>query len=447
MKMSVVGAGYVGLVTGTCLAELGHEVILIENDPKKVHILLQGEIPIYEPGLKELFKKNLSDGKIAVSQDLKNSVKQSKAIFIAVGTPSSRRGDGEADISFVIQAVKALAKHLPKDCIVINKSTVPVGTTRTVQDLIKQENPKAVFHMASNPEFLREGAAIKDFMQPDRIILGVETQKAKALMMQIYSDFSDRRVPILATTFETAELIKYASNSFLATKISFMNEMAAFCESVHADIEDLSKGMGLDTRIGEKFLQPGPGYGGSCFPKDTLALAKMAKEKGCTAQIIEATVGVNQHQKDLMLKKITKSLGGLVSGKTLAVLGLTFKADTDDVRESPALKIIAELLKAGLKINANDPVGMVEAKKIIPEASFFEDPYLACKGADGVCLLTEWDCYREIDLKRIKSLLAQPLLIDLRNVFSLSKIREIGFNYVCLGREEICLEKMKYKVV
>lgn len=444
MKITIIGAGYVGLVTGACFAELGHEVTLVEKDLEKVQVLVNGDLPIYEPGLREIFQKKLSEGRISISQNLRNSVLSSRAVIIAVGTPSSRRGEGDADISFVTQVAVELSEFLPAGCIVINKSTVPVGTTRIIRDLIQSRNPEIEFEMASNPEFLREGAAIKDFLQPDRIIVGIETENAEKIMREMYSDFLARELPVLFTSFETAELIKYASNSFLAAKISFINEMAQLCESVGADIGDLSKGMGLDSRIGEKFLQPGPGYGGSCFPKDTVALIKMAKNFGCRTRIVEAAVEVNEVQTEQMMRKIKASLGGLVSGKRLAIWGLTFKADTDDLRESPSLKIITELLKIGVKINAHDPIGMSEAKKIFPEVSFYEDPYLSCKDADGICLLTEWKCYQELDLNRVKPLLKHSLFIDLRNVFSTSQMKDMGFYYVSLGRDEVPVNKIRH---
>lgn len=448
MQITIIGAGYVGLVTGACLAELGHKVICVEKDANKLRMLADGTVPIFEPELENIIKDNLKRGCLRFTDHLRDSVVNAEAVFIAVGTPSSRRGDGYADMSYVFEAVKELSPFLKKGALVINKSTVPVGSAREVKRIIKNENPLADFEVASNPEFLREGAAVKDFLFPERIIVGVESEKGKDIMERIYHSFINKNIPVLFTDLETAELIKYASNAFLATKISFINEMANLCEAVNANVDDLARGMGLDSRIGSKFLQAGPGFGGSCFPKDTLALARIAQEHGSPSRIIETVIEVNQAQKARMVKKVRDVLGGNLANKTIAALGLTFKPGTDDMRDAPAITILSALLEKGAKIRAYDPAGMEEAKKSLPELIYCEDPYQACHGADAVCLFTEWEIFKNLDLYRVKALLQQPVFIDLRNVYSNSKMKEVGLNYFSVGRPEwIPLPEKKQKVI
>ena len=433
MKISIIGTGYVGLVTGVCLAEFGHHVTCLDLDSGKIRLLSEGKSPMYEPGLENLLRNNFDKQKLFFTTDWVQSVTDAEVIFISVGTPSSRRGNGYADVSYVHEAARSLGQHLRRHVLIVNKSTVPVGTARQVQRIIKESNPKANFDIASNPEFLREGAAIQDFMHPDRIVIGVENQKARDILKAVYKPLNLIEPTFVVTSLETAELIKYASNAFLATKISFINEMANLCEAVGADVQDLAKGLGLDKRIGPKFLHAGPGYGGSCFPKDTLALVRIAQEHGSSSRIVEAVVEVNNAQKAKMVKKICDALAN-IKNPILAVLGLTFKPETDDMRDAPALTILPALIEKGIKIRAHDPVGMEEAKKHLPELEYLSEPYGACEGADAVCLMTEWNSYRALDLKRIKNLLKQPIFIDLRNVYSLDVMNQEGFNYISVGR-------------
>ncbi|MEN8200444.1 MAG: UDP-glucose/GDP-mannose dehydrogenase family protein [Thermodesulfobacteriota bacterium] len=435
MKITIIGTGYVGLVTGACLAEFGHNITCMDKDETKIAALLAGKIPIYEPGLDELVKKNSEEGRLAFTTNLADSVGQASAVFIAVGTPSSRRGDGYADLTYIYAAAKELAHHLQGYTVVIDKSTVPVGTAKQVARLIREENPDADFDMVSNPEFLREGAAIEDFQRPDRVVIGVESERAQATMKEVYDPLYLLSTPFVFTGLESAELIKYAANAFLAVKISFINEMANLCEQVGADVLDLARGIGLDGRIGSKFLHPGPGFGGSCFPKDTVALLRTAQENGVAARSVEAAVEINASQKAGMVKKIRDALGGDVAGKTIGVLGLTFKPETDDLRDSPALSILPPLLEKGAKIQVHDPQGMKEAKEIFPEFSYATDAYGAIAGADALVLMTEWNQYRALDLEKVKSLLNQPLFIDLRNVYSPEKMEGLGFQYVGVGRK------------
>lgn len=437
MKITIIGAGYVGLVSGTCLADLGHEVTCLDTDKAKINSLSQGKNPIYEPGLTDLLVGEISKGRLSFTSDWALAIPEAEVIFIAVGTPSSRRGNGYADMSYVYDAAQSLAPHLKRYTVIVNKSTVPVGSARQVGRVIGETNPKAEFDIASNPEFLREGAAIHDFMHPDRIVLGVDSPRAQEVLQKVYQPLSLLDVPFVVTNPETAELIKYASNAFLATKISFINEMANLCEAVGADVQDLSKAMGLDKRIGPKFLHAGPGYGGSCFPKDTMALIRMAQEHGVPTRIVESVVEANHSQKAKMIRKIQDALGGAESGKVLAVLGLTFKPETDDMREASSLAILPPLIERGVKIRAHDPAGMEEAKKYLPEADYFPDPYTACEGADAICLLTEWNPYRALDLQRIKKILKQPVFIDLRNVYRPDVMKKAGFRYISLGRKQI----------
>jgi UDPglucose 6-dehydrogenase len=434
MNVVMIGSGYVGLVSGSCFAEFGAQVICVDVDESKIERLKAGQMPIYEPGLEELVERNVSAGRLAFTTDLAAAVADADLVFIAVGTPT-RRGDGHADVSYVYEAAKDIARHLRGYTVVVDKSTVPVGTARQVQRIIEEENPGADFNVASNPEFLREGAAIGDFMRPDRVVLGVESPRAEALLRELYRPLNLIEAPILVTGLESAELIKYAANAFLATKISFINEVATLCESVGADVHAVAKGMGLDGRIGRKFLHPGPGYGGSCFPKDTVALIRIAQEHGTSCRIVEAAVEVNAAVKARMVKKIRDALGGSESGKTIAVLGLTFKPETDDMRDSPSLAIIPNLGDKGANIRAHDPQGMKEAKSLLPgKVTYYNDIYDMFVGADAVVLMTEWNEYRGLDLRRIKEVMTGEVFVDLRNVYERATLREHGFSYSCVGR-------------
>ncbi len=435
MKITMIGAGYVGLVTGACFAEFGHQVTCVDKDKDKINALLNGGIPIYEPGLDALVKKGVNAGRLKFTTALPDAVADAEAIFLAVGTPSSRRGDGYADLSYLFEAAKELAPYLEGYTVIVDKSTVPAGTARQVARLVRESNPKADFSVVSNPEFLREGAAITDFMKPDRVVIGVESKKAEDVMRTIYQPLYLQETPIVQTDIETAELIKYAANAFLAVKISFINEMALLCDKIGADVVALAKGIGMDGRIGKKFLHPGPGYGGSCFPKDTLALLRIAEEYGQNLRIVGAAVETNNAQKAMMVKKIRDALGGSEAGKTIVVLGLTFKPETDDMRDAPALTILPTLLEKGANIVAHDPQGMSEAKKLLPsEILYVEDPYAACEGADAVVLMTEWNQYRALDLKRLLSSMNGNVFIDLRNVYEPEDVKKAGFKYVGVGR-------------
>ncbi len=433
MNVVMIGAGYVGLVSGACFAEFGSNVVCVDVSTEKIDKLNRGEIPIYEPGLDDLVARGVKAGRLSFSLDLRGAVGKADLVFIAVGTPT-RRGDGHADLSFVYSAARSIAPHLTGYTVVVDKSTVPVGTARQVARIIKEENADADFDVASNPEFLREGAAIDDFMRPDRVVIGLESERAEAHLRELYRPLNLIEAPILVTGLETAELIKYASNAFLATKISFINEMSTLCEAVGADVHGVAKGMGLDGRIGRKFLHPGPGYGGSCFPKDTLALVRTAQQHGVSSRIVESVVEVNAAQKSRMIGKIRTALGS-EAGKTLAVLGLTFKPETDDMRDAPALAILPTLLEKGAKIRAHDPQGMVEAKELLPEGvEYCEGPYDAATGADALILMTEWNVYRGLDVKRLLELMKGRAFVDLRNVYEPKEMRSAGFEYVGVGR-------------
>ncbi len=436
MKITMIGTGYVGLVTGTCFAEFGHHVTCVDKIEEKISKLKAGEIPIYEPGLDLLVAKNVKEGRLKFTTSLDEAIPSAEAVFIAVGTPSSRRGDGYADLTYIYAAAKEIAHYLQGYTIIVDKSTVPVGTARQVARIIREENPEADFDVASNPEFLREGAAISDFMRPDRVVIGVESDRSEQVLREVYKPLFLRDTPIVSTTIETAELTKYAANAFLAVKISFINEIASVCEAVGADVADLAKGIGMDGRIGNKFLHPGPGYGGSCFPKDTLALMRIVQEYGESVRIVEAAVEVNAAQKARMVKKIRDMLGGSESGKTIAVLGLTFKPETDDMREAPAATILPALLEKGAIIRAHDPKGMDEAREYLPDGIEYADSsYAACEGADAVVLMTEWNQYRALDLQKIKEIMKEPVFIDLRNVYEPGTMKEIGFRYMGVGRK------------
>ncbi len=435
MKITMIGTGYVGLVTGTCFAEFGHHVTCVDKDTTKIDKLTQGVIPIYEPGLDTLVAKNVREGRLTFTTQLEENISGAEAVFLAVGTPSSRRGDGYADLTYIFEATKEIASHLEGYTVIVDKSTVPVGTAQQVARIIKEANPDADFDVASNPEFLREGAAISDFMRPDRVVIGVESSRAEDILRSIYRPLYLQETPIVKTDIETAELTKYAANAFLATKISFINEIALLCDSIGADVVSLAKGIGMDGRIGSKFLHPGPGYGGSCFPKDTLALMRVAQEHGQNLRIVEAAVEVNAAQKAKMVKKIRDMLGGSEAGKTIAVLGLTFKPETDDMRDSPSITILPALLEKGATIKAHDPQGMEESKKYLPDnVQYVKNAYEACTGADAVILMTEWNQYRALDLDRIGDLMNTKVFIDLRNVYEPEKLRGKGFTYIGVGR-------------
>ncbi len=434
MRIVMIGTGYVGLVSGACLSEFGHDVVCVDTDVAKIDGLNVGKIPIYEPGLDEVVTANAKSGRLSFETDLTKAMVGAEAVFIAVGTPS-RRGDGHADLSYVFTAAEEIAHNLKGYTVVVTKSTVPVGTNKKVAEIIRKARPDAEFDVASNPEFLREGSAIEDFRRPDRVVVGCYSDRARAVMREIYRPLYLNETPIIFTSLESAEIIKYASNAFLAAKITFINEMANLCEAVGANVQDVARGMGLDGRIGNKFLHAGPGYGGSCFPKDTLALMRTCQETGTPTQIIEAVVAVNDARKVQMGEKIEKAFGG-VAGKTIAILGLTFKPNTDDMRDAPALVIVPYLKDKGAKIRAFDPEGMKEAKKHF-EAEWCNETYETLEGADGLVILTEWNEFRALDLARVKTLLKRPLLVDLRNIYRPDMMADAGFKYISVGRPEV----------
>jgi UDPglucose 6-dehydrogenase len=430
----MIGSGYVGLVSGACFAEFGANVTCVDKDEHKINALLKGEIPIYEPGLDDLVARNVEAGRLQFSIDLEDAVNDADLVFIAVGTPT-RRGDGHADLQYVYAAAEEIANYLNEYTVIVDKSTVPVGTARQVNRIISTTNPHADFDVASNPEFLREGSAIDDFMRPDRVVLGVESERAENRLRELYRPLNLIEAPIHVTNLESAELIKYASNAFLATKISFINEMSQLCERVGADVHSIAKGMGLDGRIGRKFLHAGPGYGGSCFPKDTLALIRIAQEHGASCRIVESVVEVNAAQKARMVSKIREAIGGSEAHKTIAVLGLTFKPETDDMRDSPSLAILPALADKGASIRAHDPEGIDEAQKLLPSSIlYFDSIYEAIHEADAVVLMTEWNEYRGLDLEKVKETMKGDVFVDLRNVYERETMEKIGFNYHCVGR-------------
>ena len=434
MNVVMIGMGYVGLVSGTCFAEFGANVICVDVDSAKIEQLNAGTIPIYEPGLDNLIAANVAAGRLNFTTELGEAVSSADLIFIAVGTPS-RRGEGFADLSYVYDAAKQIAVHLAGYTVVVDKSTVPVGTARNVSRIVGETSKGADFDVASNPEFLREGAAISDFMRPDRVVIGVESERAETLLRELYRPLNLRETPILITDLESAELIKYAANAFLATKISFINEVSTLCESVGADVHAVAKGMGMDGRIGAKFLHPGPGYGGSCFPKDTQAYVRIAQEHGVGSRIVESVIEVNAAQKARMIKKIRNALGGSEAGKTLGVFGLTFKPDTDDMRDAPALSILPPLMEKGAAVRAHDPQGMPEARGLLPaEVHFCDETYEVCEGADAVIILTEWNAYRGLDLARVKRTMHGDVFVDLRNVYERATVESHGFQYHGVGR-------------
>ena len=437
MKIAMVGSGYVGLVSGACFADFGHDVVCIDKDPAKIERLLAGEMPIYEPGLAELVKANARAGRLSFTTDLAEGIAGASAIFIAVGTPS-RRGDGHADLSFVYQVAREIADNLKTPAVIVTKSTVPVGTGDEVERILRESGLAVRFAVASNPEFLREGAAIGDFKRPDRIVIGTEDEWARDVMKEVYRPLFLNRAPILFTGRRTSELIKYAANAFLAVKITFINEMADLCEKVGADVQDVSRGIGMDNRIGSKFLHAGPGYGGSCFPKDTLALLKTAEDYEAPTRIVEAVVKVNDTRKRAMGRKVIEAITGSPSGdargKRVALLGLTFKPNTDDMRDAPSIAIAGALADAGVEITAYDPEGMESAAALMPEVTMKADAYAAAEGADAVVIVTEWDAFRALDFARIKKIANAPLLVDMRNIYDPRHMREAGFRYVSIGR-------------
>ncbi len=433
MRIAMIGSGYVGLVSGACFAEFGFDVTCVDKDAEKIARLNAGEIPIFEPGLDALVKENRDHGRLVFSTDLPGAVKTADVVFIAVGTPS-RRGDGYADLSYVYAAAEEIAAVLDGYTVVVTKSTVPVGTGREVERIIRAARPDADFAVASNPEFLREGSAIGDFMRPDRVVIGTGDERAREVLGRLYRPLFLLETPILFTRRETAELIKYATNAFLATKITYINQMADLCEAVGADVSDVARGMGLDGRIGSKFLHPGPGYGGSCFPKDTLALAKTARDAGAPVTIVENVIAANDSRKHAMAQKVIAALDSSPKGKTVAVLGVTFKPNTDDMRESPALDILPALLSAGARVRAYDPEGMEEAAKLLPGVDFTEDMDSAMKGADCLVVLTEWNEFRALDPAKIKATLKAPVVVDLRNVFAPAEMTAAGIRYTSIGR-------------
>ncbi|MFM8500203.1 MAG: UDP-glucose dehydrogenase family protein [Chakrabartia sp.] len=433
MKITMIGAGYVGLVSGACFADFGHDVTCVDLDQRKIDALLAGIMPIYEPGLADLVAANVNAGHLSFTTDLKAGVAGADAVFIAVGTPS-RRGDGHADLSYVYQAARDIAAAVTGPVVVVNKSTVPVGTGDEVERILREAAPEAQIAVVSNPEFLREGAAIHDFKRPDRIVIGTSDDWARAVMQEVYRPLYLNQAPLVFTARRTAELIKYAANAFLATKITFINEMADLCEAVGADVQDVARGIGLDNRIGSKFLHAGPGYGGSCFPKDTLALLKTAEDHDVPCRIVEAVVQVNDSRKLAMGRKIIQAMGNHVRGKTVGLLGVTFKPNTDDMRDAPSLAIVQALQDAGVKVVAYDPEGMEAAKPLMPGVEFRSDPYAVADGADALALVTEWNAFRALDLGRIASVMRAPVLVDLRNIYQPEEVRRQGFHYSSVGR-------------
>src|SRR5215475_4002341 len=433
MRIAMIGSGYVGLVSGACFAQLGHDVVCVDNDADKIGRLRRGHIPIYEPGLDRLIADNMRDERLTFSGDLADAVSEADAVFIAVGTPT-RRGSGHADLSYVYAAAEEIATAMRGYTVIVTKSTVPVGTGCEVARIIRKVQPDADFDMASNPEFLREGAALEDFMKPDRVLIGVESERAREVMAAIYRPLNLIQTPIVFTNIETAEVAKYAGNAFLATKITFINEIADLCEKVGADVHDVARAIGLDGRIGRKFLHPGPGFGGSCFPKDTLALAHLARTMDAPQTIVEQVIAVNNARKKRMAQKVIEFCDGSVAGLKVAVLGLTFKPNTDDMRDAPSLDIVPALQAAGAQIVAFDPEGMKEAARLMPSVTFAESAYDAVSGADVLVVITEWPEFRGLDPHRIKQAMRQPRIVDLRNIFDPQQMRDLGFTYEGIGR-------------
>ncbi|MFU7528822.1 UDP-glucose dehydrogenase family protein [Qipengyuania sp. ASV99] len=435
MKIAMVGSGYVGLVSGACFADFGHDVVCIDKDQSKIDRLHEGVMPIYEPGLDALVESNVKAGRLSFTTSLAEGIKGAAAVFIAVGTPS-RRGDGHADLSFVYAVAREVGESLANDAVIVTKSTVPVGTGDEVERIIRDTGTAQKFSVVSNPEFLREGAAIGDFKRPDRIVIGAEDEFGREVMREVYRPLFLNESPILFTSRRSSELIKYAANAFLATKITFINEMADLCEKVGANVQDVSRGIGMDNRIGSKFLHAGPGYGGSCFPKDTLALLKTAEDYDSPTRIVEAVVKTNESRKRAMGRKVLDALGGAdkARGKKAALLGLTFKPNTDDMRDSPSIAIAQTLTDAGVEVSAYDPEGMEQARPLMPHVTMCDDPYSAIAGAEAIAIVTEWDAFRALDLMRVKELASAPVLVDLRNIYSPEDVRAAGFIYASIGR-------------
>ncbi len=429
----MIGTGYVGLVSGVCFADFGHDVCCVDKDVAKIAALRRGETPIYEPGLAALVASNVKAGRLTFATDLTEAVGGADVVFIAVGTPS-RRGDGYADLSYVYGAAREIAGALRGYAVVVTKSTVPVGTGDEVERIIREARPDMDVAVVSNPEFLREGAAISDFKRPDRIVIGTSDDRAQAVMEEVYRPLYLNQAPIVVTSRRTAEITKYAANAFLATKVTFINEMADLCEQVGANVQDVARGMGLDNRIGSKFLHAGPGYGGSCFPKDTLALIKTAQDYGAPARIVETVAAVNEQRKRAMARKVVKALGNSVRGKTVALLGLTFKPNTDDMRDAPSLSIVAALQDGGARVRAFDPEGVTQAKALLQDVTYADDPYACAEGADALVIVTEWEAFRALDLDRIKRAMRSPVLVDLRNIYRPEDVERRGFAYVSVGR-------------
>ena len=433
MRVAMIGTGYVGLVSGACFSEFGVNVVCVDKDAGKIDRLKQGGIPIYEPGLEDLVAANVKSGRLTFTTDLAGAVKGADAVFIAVGTPT-RRGDGHADLSYVYAAAREIAAALNGYTVIVNKSTVPVGTGDEVERIIREERPDADFDVVSNPEFLREGSAINDFMRPNRVVIGTEVERARQVMRQLYRPLFLIETPIVFTSRTTSELIKYAANTFLATKITFINEIADLCEVVGADVQDVAKGIGLDGRIGGKFLHAGPGYGGSCFPKDTLALVHTAQDAGRPLRIVETVIDINSRRKKAMAERVVAACGGSVAGRTVAVLGVTFKPNTDDMRDAPSLDIVPALQAAGARVRAYDPEGMTEAKPLLKDVDWCDDAYATLPEADVVVIITEWNEFRLLDFKRVKSLMKRPVMVDLRNIYNPDEMAAAGFHYTCIGR-------------
>jgi UDPglucose 6-dehydrogenase len=433
MRIAMIGSGYVGLVSGACLADFGHDVICVDKDAERIAKLKRGEIPIFEPGLEDLVATNVRQKRLAFTLDLKEAVRGADAVFIAVGTPS-RRGDGHADLSYVYGAAEEIAKAMTGYCVVVTKSTVPVGTGDEVERIIQKTRPDLEFAVVSNPEFLREGAAISDFKRPDRIVVGAETERARDVMSEIYRPLYLNQSPLVFTGRRTSELTKYAANAFLATKITFINEMADLCEKVGANVQDVARGIGLDNRIGSKFLHAGPGYGGSCFPKDTLALVRTAQEAGSPVLIVETVERVNKARKQAMAQRVVQACNGSVAGKKIGLLGLAFKPNTDDMRDAPSIDIVAALLAAGAHVHAFDPEAMSQARPMMPDIAFEEDAYACAQDADALVIVTEWDAFRALDLDRIKAAMKSPMVVDLRNIYRPQDMMRRGFAYTSIGR-------------
>jgi UDPglucose 6-dehydrogenase len=433
MHVAMIGSGYVGLVSGACFADFGHHVTCVDKDESKIAALKRGETPIYEPGLTELIANNVKQGRLSFTTDLKAAVSSAQAVFISVGTPS-RRGDGHADLSYVYAAARQIAQAMSHFTVVVTKSTVPVGTGDEVERVIRNERPDAEFTVVSNPEFLREGAAIRDFKHPDRIVVGTTDARAKEIMSELYRPLYLNAAPIMYTGRRTAELIKYAANSFLATKITFINEIADLAEKVGADVQEIARGIGLDNRIGSKFLHPGPGFGGSCFPKDLVALVKTSQDNAVPLRIIETVIAVNDQRKRAMARKVANALDGELRDRTISILGLTFKPNTDDMREAPSIPLITALQDMGAKVRAYDPAGMQQAQKVLENVTYCENAYDCAKGGDALVIVTEWEQFRALDLGRLKSAMARPIMVDLRNAYNAAQVKQAGFTYHGIGR-------------